>query len=223
MGLQIVTRPTKAEILALLPTATLKANQRIIHSKEDALLEDAIVEAYDWLAGENGWLNRSVLTTSWKLTLPMFGKQVSRLSYGRPVYVWEQSSSIVLPRPPLVTVTSIKYLVDGVQTTLATDQYVVDTSGLHGVVHLADGEDWPDDVDTHPEAVEIIFSAGYGTGAEVAAAHPGIVRGLKTLAGDYFKHREDTFTDIRMVEIDRKVINGVTRSAGRYRIVNSHA
>lgn len=208
MGLVMNALPAEAEILALLSVAELKASLRIGHSNEDALIKDCILAAYDWLAGEAGWLNRSVIATTWTLTAPAF------------------SSRLELPRAaPAIAVASIKYLLEGVQETLDTDVYKVQLTGQYGwgYVTLAYDQEWPSGIDIDPEAVEIIYSAGMGaTGAAVRTKYPAMHKAMALLAGDYFRNREDTFTDIRMVEIDRKIVNGVNRVAGRYRFMNNH-
>lgn len=224
MGLTLTTAPSSSDILALLSVAKLKANLRISHTAEDDLIADCIQEAYDWLAGEHGWLNRTLLTSTWTMTLPGFKRAVYRNDRdGRPVTEWIPTSVISLPKPPAISLTSLKYLVDGVYTDVDADLYVEKIDDTFGTINLANLAAWPTDGDVDPSAIQIVYTAGYGDAATIIEKHPAIVKALKLLASDYYRHREDTMVDIRMVEIDRKVINGVQRVAGRYRIPNSYA
>lgn len=219
MNLVLDTAPAKAEILALLSAAQLKASLRISYSIEDALVEDSILEAYDWLAGVNGWLNRSVLTTKWVLKLPGFRR---RYATSPTTFGWQHTRELILPKPPLVSIESVKYLSSGVLTTLDEADYNTVLGDGFGKIHLGYGKSWPT-VDTHPEGVEIAYTAGYGDATAILEKHRALVKGLKLLAGDYFRNREDTYSDKRNIEVNRKIINGVVRVAGRYRLMNHHA
>lgn len=225
MGLVVVTPPSEAEILGVLSVAELKLNMRVTHSVEDNVFKDAILAAYDWLAGpEVGWLNRTLLTTTYKLTLPGFVKEetYSNSTIGGPATRLVPTSVVEIPLPPLAAVSGVTYLLNGVATTLDPAGYVVTKSNLFGTVGLAYDSSWPSTIDTHPEAVEISFTAGYGNAAVVKAKY-GIRQALKLLAGDAYRNREDTYAEPRLVAVNRKIINGVTRYAGRYRIENKHA
>ena len=224
MDFVVVDQPSDAEILALVSAAELKASLRITNSVEDAIATRCIRAAYDWLAGENGWLNRTLITTTYLAVLPGWVKPevYSSRDTGGPATRWVRTSSFELPKPPLVSVQSVKYLADSVLETVDSADYVVSTKGLFGRVSLAHGSTWPT-TDTHPEAVQIAFTAGYGTGAQVKAKCPGIEQAILLLAADAFRNREDTYAEPRLVAVNRKIRNGVQFFAGRYRIENKHA
>jgi hypothetical protein len=66
-----------------------------------------------------------------------------------------------LPRPPLVSVTSIKYLdADHVEQTFSSADYWVSGVGRTGRITLKNGSSWPT-VGAYPDAVVIRFVAGY--------------------------------------------------------------
>lgn len=219
-----VTRPTEADILALVSVAEMKKSLRITHSAEDDLIGYYILAAYDWLANpENGWLNRSLITQTLKATLPGWVKSQVYSENGIPMKRWVPTNIIELPLPPLVSVQSVKYLASAVLETLATDQYVTNIMPLKGRIERASGVTWPTGLDTNSNAVEIAYTAGYGTGAQVKALCPGIPHAIRLLAGDAYHNREDTYAEPRLVAVNRKIINGVTRYAGRYRINNRYA
>jgi len=100
------------------------------------------------------------------------------------------TGKLYLPRPPLQSVTSIKYQ-DGnnAQQTLAAATYYVDTAAEPGAVSLAYQQTWPS---TYGEVndVEIIYVAGYG---DEAADVPATDRQAILLAvGHLYEHREAT-------------------------------
>jgi hypothetical protein len=66
-----------------------------------------------------------------------------------------------LPRPPLVSVTSIKYLdADHVEQTFSSADYWVSGVGRTGRITLKSGSSWPT-VGAYPDAVVVRFVAGY--------------------------------------------------------------
>lgn len=205
----ISTVPLKAEILALCSVAEMKESLRISYTKEDQFIERCILAAYDWLAGENGWLNRSVISTGWTLTLPTF------------------IASIELPKPPAISVGAFTYLLDDVATAVPADLYKFTVRGAYGFgrINKVAGASWPIGGDDDPDAIVVTYTGGMadGTGAGVKAKYPSLHKAMALLAGDYFRNREDTFNDVLKVEIDRKIVNGVNRVAGRYRFMNNHA
>ncbi len=211
------------EVQKIVSAAELRANLRISNVKEDAIAQNCILAAYDWLANpENGWLNRAILTQQYQLALPGFQREEIYSNNGVPMKRWVPTSAIVIPKPPLVSVQSVSYSAAGADTTLDPSSYQVNKSGLFGNISLTYGKTWPA-VDAGEESVRIAFTAGYGDGATVRAKCPGIRQALILLAGDAFRNREDTYAEPRLVAVNRKIINGVQRFAGRYRIMNAHA
>lgn len=220
--------PTPAEILAMLSVAELKANERIVHTIEDSIFEDCILEAYDWLAGASGWLGRSVLTETWTCKLPGFQAiEFGSDSSSRPTITWVGADVLKLPRPKMATLVHVKYRdADNVLTTLynAAASPPVTSSVFHaviggtfGMLALASGQSWPVTYD-RPDAVEIKYTAGFGDGASVKANHRSLVKALKLLAADFYQNREDTYAEPRLVQVNRAIINGVENLAGQYLI-----
>jgi hypothetical protein len=69
----------------------------------------------------------------------------------------------VLPRPPLVSVTSLKYLdSDGTETTYDAANYIVSGVGREGRITLKSTATWPT-VGDYPEPLRIRYVAGYVT------------------------------------------------------------
>lgn len=204
MGLRLATFPDEDDILDFLPLQRMKDDLRISYTREDDFLKSCIVAAYDHMAGEYGWLNRSILPTKWVFTSDAF------------------ATPFQIPKPPYLSGGILSYRSGGSMVPAVVDsQYYLDPYGKYGFGYLSPVTEWPS-VDKHPSAVQFEFWAGYGTDAEdIAAAHPALQSAMMILAADYFRHREDTFVDIRMVEIDRRIVNNAKVRAGRYKLYNS--
>ena len=107
---------------------------------------------------------RQLITATWELRLDEFPD-------GESDFVVD-GEDIVLPLPPLQSVTSIKYLdEDNVEQTLSSSYYVAEPAGPteRSRIVLAEGCTWPSTYEA-PGAVRIRFIAGYGTaGSSVPA------------------------------------------------------
>ncbi len=144
MGLVLITAPT-AEPLS---RTEAKLHCRIDGTDDDTLV-DALIKTARLMAEQA--TGRALVTQSWRYTLDCF-----------------PAAAINLPRPPLASVQSVKYMdVDGVLQTLVADtDYSVYLSSLLGLVAPAYGVTWPSPRDV-PEAVRIEYTAGYGAAAAV--------------------------------------------------------
>jgi uncharacterized phiE125 gp8 family phage protein len=100
--------------------------------------------------------------------------------------------AIQLPRPPLLSVTSIEYLdAAGTRQTLSPALYRVDTDREPGRVLLRSGASWPT-VLAEESVVYVTYLAGYG---QTAADVPAYVRDAVYLAAaQRFEHREEIVT-----------------------------
>lgn len=140
----VILSPPAAEPLEL---EDVKAFMRISSSEEDQPLLDLIVSARMFFEKETGFalINRTI-----RANLRFFPK----------------ASTIRLPYPPLVSVTSVEYYDSASPTALVsgTDFYVDNTSRLGSLV-LVPGQSWPTD-DLRPPGVEIEYIAGFGAFSE---------------------------------------------------------
>lgn len=93
-----------------------------------------------------------------------------------------------LRKPPLQSVTSIKYEdINGVEQTLSSSVYQVDSKSEVGRIVLADGESFPD-TDEVINAVTIEYKAGYG---DAASDVPALVKSvLKLIVAHLFENRD---------------------------------
>lgn len=167
-----------------LSTADAKAHQRIDTNDEDSLVADYVDAARE--AVEDG-MGRAFVNQTWKYELERFPVD------GGPIW---------LPRPPLSSITSVKYYdTDGTQQTWDEDNYTLDTSSEPGRVYPAFGVVWPATRDI-PNAVEILFFAGFGTAASnVPAKYVQVVR---FLFGHYYENREGV-SDVRMMDVPHSI------------------
>lgn len=161
------------------PSAILTTQECKDHLREtlsDAN-NDALIDAYARAAEDavEKDLSRALLTQTWVLKLDRF-----------PAWL------IRLPRPPLSNVTSISYVepINGTLTTLAADQYVVDTSCEPGRILKAYNVTWPS-----VRAIDNAVTITYVAGAANAAAVPSLLKtALKLMVADMYEHRERTLT-----------------------------
>lgn len=97
------------------------------------------------------------------------------------------TDTIELPRPPLISVSSVKYYDEnGTQQTWATSNYRAVASDFPGLVVFDDDADIPD-LDARPEAIEIIFVAGYAAAIDVP---PGIKDAILAYVAHRYRTRE---------------------------------
>ena len=156
----------------------MKEHCRIDSGDEDVVLNHYITAAREWFETA---LNRTIANTTWKAFLPWF------------------PDVFVLPYPPLLTVSHLKYLdTNNVQQTLSSATYVVATGRTPGEVMLADGELWPESY-THPQAIEIQWTAGQTT------VPSRITQGILLLAGHWYENRESVLVGVTGSEVPQAV------------------
>ena len=75
---------------------------------------------------------------------------------------WPSGDVIHLPKPPLQSVTSIKYYgADGTEYTMDPTDYIVDTDSFPGRISLAYGKTWPSITLQPVNGIRIRFAAGH--------------------------------------------------------------
>lgn len=179
---------TTAPQVPILTTAEAKLFLRVGNAVENDLIDSLVLGALDAVQGFTGrQLVNAVYTWNvdrWPRTSRPFG--------GGP---WDSSrprsrSEFVVPFSPLASVASVKYYdVAGDQQTLSSSVYVVVTDEQPGKIRLGLDQTWIE-TDGRLAAIEIIFTAGYGTAAsDVPAAALSAVR---LILGDLYWHRSAT-------------------------------
>lgn len=102
---------------------------------------------------------------------------------------WPQVDYLLLPFPPLTSVTAVKYTgSDGSVSTFSSSNYIVDTKSQPGRVVLGYGQTWPGDTLYPSNPIEVEFVAGYGT---ASSAVPEDLRlAMMVMCAHFFDNRE---------------------------------
>ena len=173
-GLATVTAPIENAVTL----DEAKAHLRIDHDYEDAYIANLcrvgtlVAEAYQ---------DRQFVTATYDLTIDGFPRQHNwRIDRGgAPIY---------LPKSPLSSVTSVKYLDEnGTQQTLATTEYTVDAKTEPGRIVPAYQKTWPVNTRWHVATVTVRFVCGYGTAAQVPETTK---TAIKTIISFLYENRE---------------------------------
>lgn len=198
MAIQIVTAPTSEPVSLAEAKGYLRVDSDL--SADDATITGLIAAARQD-AEKITW--RALITQTWKLVADRF----PRPGYGYTASVWygpqfgsmpgpitmvplegKTGYEIFLPKPPLVSVNSIKYIdTNGVQQTMDPSLYLVDTVSEPGRITPAYGQTWPT-IREQANAVEVNFTCGYGA---AAAVPEGIKRWMKIRVATIYNNREE--------------------------------
>lgn len=185
MALRLITEP---EVLPL-TLQEAKDHLRIDYSDMDDLITLYIEAATSHVQGQHSFTGRALVTQTWELVIDHF-----------PVH------EIKIPLPPLQSIESIKYDgSDGLETTLATDQYYVDDVSEPGwVVPIVGG--WPTAVLDAINAVRIRFVAGYDATADsppdLAGNVPRAIKQAMLLyIGNFHEHREENIVGLTTMKL----------------------
>lgn len=150
------------------PTEPVTLAEAKLHLRETDTAEDALITALISAARETceDRIEGTIPVTGWRLTLDSF------------------PDAIKLPRGPIASVESVKYLdTAGVEQTLSSLDYLVDTASTQGYIVPAYGKEWPETRD-QINAVTVEYTAG-------AATAPHALKAWMLLAvGEMFANRE---------------------------------
>ncbi len=166
MKLKLITGPA-AEPVTL---TEAKSQCRVDGTTEDTFITALIVAARE---AAEGVLQRALINQTWELVLD----------------AWPAGDRIELPRPPLSSVTSIKYTdIDAVEHTMSSSDYLVDTDSEPGKIVLKWSASWPSVTLREAAAIRVRFVAGYGSAA--AAVPAKVKQAIQLLVGHYYENRE---------------------------------
>lgn len=196
MAIRLITPPA-AEPVTL---AEAKAHLRVDGTDDDALIA-SLIEASRIYCEQ--FTARAFITQTWEYVVDAF-----------------PTREIMLPLPPLQSVTSVKYDDgSGVETTLGTDQYEVDNVSQPGwVVPVTTG--WPTSVWDGVNSVRIRFVAGYDPGTDspvdLAANVPQSLKAAILLhVGQLYQQREDIVVG---TVVNRVPTGGIEHMLRQYRV-----
>jgi uncharacterized phiE125 gp8 family phage protein len=167
-----------------------KAHLRVpdTENDEDALIMSYLRSTIEEVDGRDGWLGRALCTQTWKYKLDYFPRSTR----------FRRHSSIVVPLPPLQSVTHVKYIdtAGDLQTWASTNYTVTGTEPNNyapGLITPVWGEVWPSTRDV-PEAVEVQFVCGYtNTNSNTQNAIPDSIRNaLLIMLAHRYEQRQET-------------------------------
>jgi len=200
MALRLITGPTVEPITL----AQAKAHLRVDHTDDDLWITAAIIGCRVY--AEN-FMGRALVSQTWELVIDEF----------------PDDGDIKLPKSPLRSVVSIKYDdAAGVETTMSTLDYYVDTASEPGWVVVAN--DWPTTLDSI-NTVRIQFVAGYAPSADspdnlVANIPQSIINGILLHLGFMYANRESVVVGTTVAAIPW---GGVDELYRQYRVEISMA
>lgn len=164
IALDIVTQPA----VEPLTTTEAKAHLRVDSSTEDTLIASYVTAARSYYE-QATW--RALVTQTWAMRLEQ----------------WPDGECMVLPKPPLQSVTSIVYTdSDGMAQIMPSSDYTVYAQDP-GRIWLAFNASWPSATLRPGPSIEITFVAGYGVAADVPEIDKQAIR---LLLGHFYENRE---------------------------------
>lgn len=179
MSLLLVTAPAIEPVTL----QQVKDNMRVDIADDDSVIEPKIRTARE-LA--ETFTNRAFLTQTWDLFLDAFPSS---------------SNAICLPKPPLQSVTSVKYVDEnGVQQTWANTNYTVDIAKEGGQIFPNYNVVYPT-TRLERNAVEIRFIAGYGSNAQDVPE--AIKDAIMMQVGHLYNNRESTAVGVQVTSIPK--------------------
>ncbi len=189
--LKLYTAPTTEPVTL----TEVKAQLRVDGTTEDTYLTSLITIARKH--AEETVLNRALITQTWDFYLQS----------------WPGKNYIEIPLPPLVSITSIKYTdYLGVESTMTSTDYIVDTQAEPGRVYLKWDKSWPSTSLQVVNPIVVRFVAGYGAAAAVPEP---IKQAILLLIGSLYENRENNMVgNIQQLQL----IFGVDALLDSYRI-----
>lgn len=106
---------------------------------------------------------------------------------------------ITLDKPPIQSITSVKYYTGGVLTTLNGTLYESEIDGETGFVRPIYGGYWPTYVDPRYGAVQVDFVAGYGDDPEDVPED--IRQAILFLVGHFYANKESVISGATATEV----------------------
>ncbi len=162
--LTLVTAPANEPISIV----EAKAHLRVEIDNDDVLIDSYIVAARQHVEQVHG---RALITQTWRLTLQ----------------AWPTRGYILLPTPPLQSVTSVVYTdEDGADTTWNAANYIVSTDRCRLV--LAKDVSWPTTPLYASDPIAIKYVVGFGAAAGTVPTH--LRQAIMLIVGHWYENRE---------------------------------
>lgn len=171
MTLRLQTAPTSEPVSLADAKNHLRVDDDV--TEDDALIAGLVTAAREEFENQ---ADRTLFTTTYRLVLD----------------AWPSSYIITLPRPPLVSVTSIVYTDDEDNaTTLSSSDYIVDVDAWPGRIVLRSSASWPSVTLREAGGIVITYVAGYASTSNVPQRHK---QAILMLVGHWYENREAVAT-----------------------------
>lgn len=162
MRLELVTAPQDVAI-------HLQEAKQHLHLDDDQTDDDALILGLVRTAIERAetFTGRVLISQVWRMFLDRWPGKASEVWWdgvreGPETWLDPSPAEVDLPKPPLISVASVKtYDDDDAATTWAASNYFVDTASEPGRIVPRTGVPWPTTTRT-ANGIEITFTAGYG-------------------------------------------------------------
>jgi len=165
----MIAKQTVAPTAEPVTLTEAKTHLRVDVTDDDVLITSLIASARQYV---EQIARRALVTQTWRLSIQEF----------------PASGVIILPKPPLQSVTSITYTdITGTTSTVDSNTYTVDTDSEPGRVVLKYGESWPSASLANTNPVQVTFVAGYGAPSAVPEYWK---QAILLLVGHWYENRE---------------------------------
>lgn len=171
-----------------------------LHVAADSNDDLALIQLYRDAAEDHvsKYLKRALLSSVWDFTMDDFPYE--RSPYGD---VGGRRGEIVPPLLPFISVSSLKYFdTEGVEQTVSTSDYIVDTGVKPGRVVPGPSFYWPSVQAQRANAVTLRFVAGYSSADSVPAS---IKAAVLLRMGTLYGNREDVVTGTSVTPLGRVI------------------
>jgi len=191
MSLTTVTPPTGLPVSLAMVKDQLRLNDD--DTAEDALLMGLVRAATHTV---EAYLGRALITRTLRLSLDKSPDTGFAPGFRIGVRVGPLDRALELPRPPLIAVSSIVTYDDAdTVTTFAASNYLIDVAREPGRVVLRNGAVWPAGADRVANAIQVTYTAGYGT--HVGDVPEPIRQAILMLIAQLYEHRGE---DLAMLD-----------------------
>jgi len=165
----MITKLVTAPAVEPVTLTEAKAHLRVDVTDDDTLISSLITSARQYIERA---IRRALITQTWRASIDEF----------------PATGEIILPKPPLQSVTSIQYTdINDSTSTVSSSTYTVDTDSEPGRIVLKYGQTWPSSSLAVTNPIQITFVAGYGLAADVPAHFKQVIL---LLVGHWYENRE---------------------------------
>lgn len=166
----------------------------------------SLIEVKDWLrvdTDDENDLLQGLLRAARLEAEKVLRRQLMRATWRYTLDAFPCSDAILLPFPPVASVTSVYYTdANGTSTLLSSSTYyTVDTYSEPGRILLNYGQVWPMTRDT-PDTVVVTFVAGYASAALVPES---VKTGIKMCVAHWYEYREPIISGTIVAQVPMSV------------------